>query len=54
VFNPEKVRTGPEVIAKHNLGVDGGRRYVAVLWTRLGFAWRGIDLDNGGIIGWAE
>jgi hypothetical protein len=48
------VRTAPEVIAKMNLAVHGSRRYVAVLWTKLGYAWRGLDVDYGGIIGWAE
>jgi hypothetical protein len=54
VFVPANVRTGPEVIAMWNLGEGGARRYVGVLWTNLGFAWRGLDMDYGALIGWAE
>jgi hypothetical protein len=54
VFDPADVRTGPEVIAVWNLGDSGSRRYVGVLWTKLGFAWRGFDMDNGALIGWAD
>ncbi len=27
---------------------------VGVLWTKLGFAWRGLDMDYCGLIGWAD
>jgi hypothetical protein len=54
VFVPADVRTGPDVIAMWNLGDSGSRRYVSVLWTKLGFAWRGLDMDYCGLIGWAD
>jgi len=54
VFVPADIRTGPEVIAKWNLGDAGSRRYVGVLWTKLGFAWRALDMDYCGLIGWAD
>jgi len=54
VFVPADIRTAPEVIAEWNLGDPGQRRYVGVLWTKLGFAWRGLDIDYGRLIGWAE
>jgi hypothetical protein len=54
VFVPADIRTGPEVIARWNLGDPGDRRYVGVLWTKLGFAWRSLDMDYCGLIGWAD
>jgi hypothetical protein len=54
VVAPEKVRTAPEVIAIWELGYRDLPRGVRVLWTRLGAQWHCIDLDYGGIIGWAE
>jgi hypothetical protein len=54
VFVPADIRTGPEVIAEWNLGDPGARRYVGVLWTKLGFAWRGLDMDYCRLIGWAD
>jgi hypothetical protein len=54
VFVPADIRTGPEVIAKWNRGDVGARRYVGVLWTKLGFAWRGLDMDYCSLIGWAD
>ena len=54
VFVPTDIRTGPEVIAMWNLGDAGSRRYVGVLWTKLGFAWRALDMDYCGLISWAD
>jgi hypothetical protein len=54
IFVPADIRTGPEVIAVWNLGDAGSRRYLGVLWTKLGFAWRGLDMDYCGLIGWAD
>jgi hypothetical protein len=54
VFVPADIRSGPEVIAVWHLGDTGSRRYVGVLWTKLGFAWRGLDVDYCALIGWAD
>jgi hypothetical protein len=54
LFSPAGARTGPEVIAIWDLGDQGSRRHFSVLWTKLGYAWRGLDLHYGGIIGWAN
>lgn len=54
VFVPADVRTAPELIAMWNLGDGGSRRYVGVLWTKLGFSWRALDMDYCKLIGWAE
>jgi hypothetical protein len=54
VFSPEEIRTGPDVIARRNLGDSGTRRSVSVLWTKLGFQWRSFDMDYGGVIGWVQ
>jgi hypothetical protein len=54
VFVPADICTGPEVIAMWNLGDPGSRRYVGVLWTKLGFAWRALDMDYCRLIGWAD
>jgi hypothetical protein len=53
VFSPEEIRTGPDVIARRDLGDQESRRSVSVLWTKLGFQWRSFDMDYGGVIGWA-
>jgi hypothetical protein len=54
VFAPEEIRTAAGVIAFRDLGDLGSRRGIRVLWTKLGFAWRSMDLDYGGVIGWAN
>ncbi len=53
VVSLEHVRTAPEVMAIWELGYRDLPRSVRVLWTKLGFQWHSIDLDYGGIIGWA-
>jgi hypothetical protein len=54
VFVPAEIRTAPEVIAMWNSGDPDSRRYVGVLWTKLGQSWHSLDMDYCSLIGWAE